>query len=131
MKNIDVWILLAKSKDSDSGCHLLNMRWKSNLDYKKWTKSGNVKSLYDTLLSKCKNNGMQAQRSGGSNGSTSLSNTDILKLVATNGAFPRKGKGIKLIREKNHWKCLENHFAFAIHFPILQYNLNSKYHSKY
>ena len=105
MKNIDVWILLAKSKNSDSGCHLLNMRWKSNLDYKKWTKSGNVKSLYDTLLSKCKNNGMQAQRSGGSNGSTSLSNTDILKLVATNGAFPRKGKGVKLIREKNHWKC--------------------------
>ena len=105
MNDIDVWIILGKPKNTDSGCHLINMRWKSNLDYKKWTNGNNVKGLYDSLLSKCSNNGMQVQRSGGSNGLTSINNTDILQLISTNCAFPRKGKGVKVVRKRTKWKC--------------------------
>ena len=105
MKDIDVWIVLGMSKSVDSGCQLINMRWNSHLDKNKWNNSLNVKDLYNNLLSKCKNKGIQAQRSGGSNGVTTLSNNDILRLISTNGAFPRKGKGVKIIKEKTRWKC--------------------------
>jgi hypothetical protein len=105
MKAIDVWIILGMTKSVDTGCHLINMRWHSELDKNKWNKSLNVMDLYSTLLSKCKHKGIEAQRSGGSNGLTTFSNTDILRLIASNGAFPRKGKGVKIIKEKTQWKC--------------------------
>ena len=42
---------------------------------------------------------------GGSNGYTTYSNTNILKLLKSNDAFVRKGKGVKIIKTKTKWKC--------------------------
>ena len=36
---------------------------------------------------------------------TTLSNYNILALLKTNNAFPRKGKGVKLVRGKKEWRC--------------------------
>ena len=105
MTNIDVWIILAKPSSNHDHCHLVNMRWKSNLDYKKWSNDLNSKHLFHTIKSRCKNNGYEAKRTGGSNGFTSYSNRDIVNLLATNAAFPRKGKGVKVVKKDKKWIC--------------------------
>lgn len=108
MHNIDVWIILAKNTRTPEHCHLVNMRWKSKLDYNKWSNDINTKHLFNTIKSKCKNNGFEAKRTGGSNGFTTYKNRDIVNLLSTNTAFPRKGKGVKVVKKDKKWVCYYN-----------------------
>ena len=105
MTDIDVWIILAKPSPKHNHCHLVNMRWKSKLDFNKWSNDLNSKHLFNTIKSSCKNNGYEAKRTGGSNGFTSYNNRDIVNLLATNTAFPRKGKGVKVVKKDKKWTC--------------------------
>ena len=79
--------------------HLVNMRWRSNLNTKKWKNNTNVETFYMDIIKNLKNDGLDAKRVGGSNGLTTYTNTNILKLLSTNDAFVRKGKGIKIIKK--------------------------------
>ena len=104
-KEADVWIVLAKLNKESVHHQLVNMRWKSNLDRDKWTNDNVVEGLFKSIVSELRTDGLDAKRSGGSNGTPTYSNTNILKLLKTSDAFVRKGKGIKLIKSKNKWKC--------------------------
>ena len=103
--NCDVWIILAKLNKMSNKYQLVNMRWKSYLDSSKWTDNSNVKIFYNDLLDTLDLDGYDAKRSGGSNGLTTLSNYNILKLLRTNDAFIRKGKGVKVIKKDKKWVC--------------------------
>ena len=51
------------------------------------------------------NDGLDAARRGGSNGLTTYSNCNILKLLHTDTAFIRKGKGVKVVKTMIKWNC--------------------------
>ena len=102
---IDVWVVLAQSSNNNQDSHLVTMRWRSNLLHDRWNDSNYIESLYNDLVQQLSNDGLDAKRVGGSNGYTTYSNTNILKLLQTNDAFVRKGKGVKLIKTPTKWKC--------------------------
>ena len=103
--DVDVWVILGVESLIHDNCHLVNMRWKSGLDFNKWNNDKTVETFFNTLKGHCKNNGYEVNRKGGSNGFTTAANTDILNLLSTNKAFPRKGKGVKLIQKEKKWTC--------------------------
>ena len=103
-ENFDVWIVLAISELDSSHAHLVNARWKSKLG-EEWRQDDLKKSLFKDLLSHIKHNGLEVTRKGGSSGRTTYANGNILKLLRTNSAFPRRGKGVKVVKKDTTWKC--------------------------
>ena len=102
---VDAWVILAKQSSSSKECHLVNMRWRSNLKDRKWNTNSFIESFYSDLVKNLKTDGLDAKRVGGSNGYTTYNNTNILKLLKSNDAFVRKGKGVKLVKDRKKWKC--------------------------
>ena len=100
----DVWIVLAITKKDSCHAHLVNARWKSNLG-ERWKDESLKKSFFKDLLRHIRHNGLEVSRRGGSSGKTTYANSNILKLLKTNSAFPRKGKGIKVVKKDTTWKC--------------------------
>ena len=49
---------------------------------------------------------MDSTRNGGSNGFTTYSNYNVLKLLKSKSAFIRKVKGVKLVKMPATWHCL-------------------------
>lgn len=99
-----VWIIIAKTKHESTHAHLVNARWSSDLS-PSWRDDTKVQSFFRYALSKTPNAGLEVKRKGGSSGTTTYSNNNILRLLATNSAFPRKGKAVKLIKHDKYWKC--------------------------
>ena len=104
-KCVDVWIILARTNTMAKDHQLVNMRWRSNLNLKKWSNSNQVESFYNDLLNQLSTDGLDAKRVGGSNGYTTYNNTNILKLLQTKDAFVRKGKAIKVVKKDTKWNC--------------------------
>ena len=99
----DVWIIIAKSSPYSRNVHIVNVRWAFS------NKEGSTidsKILFHDSLKLLRYDGLDAKRSGGSNGLTTYCNYNILRLLKTNSAFVRKGKGIKIIKTPKKWICL-------------------------
>ena len=102
---IDItWIILATTSLDSSNRQLVNIRFPSHLDPEKYTSTVS-ENLYKDTIKLLSNNGYDATRKGGSNGHTTYANAAILSLLKSNTAFPRKGKGVKIVRRKNLWVC--------------------------
>ena len=102
---IDItWIILATTSLDSSNRQLVNIRFPTDLDPEKY-KATVSENLYKDTMKLLSNNGYGATRKGGSNGHTTYANAAILSLLKSNTAFPRKGKGVKIVKRKNLWVC--------------------------
>ena len=99
-----IWIVLAKLEVQSVNCHLVTFRWPTGISSEEW---GNKESM--TIFNETKkllaNDGLDAARRGGSNGLTTYSNFNIIKLLSTDTAFSRKGKGVKVVKSRTKWNC--------------------------
>ena len=99
-----IWIILAKVKSSSSSCHLVSIRWPTDISTTKYS-SQICKELFNDIFELLNHNGLDATRSSVSNVFTTFSNYHILDLLTTNSALPRKGKGVKLVKRRTKWRC--------------------------
>ena len=99
-----IWIILAKVNKYDSKAQLVNVRLPSKLSKTDYSEDY-VKQLYNDVKELIPRNALECTRTSGSNGETTYRNRNILKLLKSNSAFPRKGKGVKLVRRQNYWRC--------------------------
>ena len=103
--NFDVWIILGMKSVNSIYAHLVNARWASNLDHIRWQDDELKESFLKNLLSHTKHNGLEVMRKGGSGGLPTYSNDNVLNLLRCNSAFPRKGKGVKIVKCDKFWRC--------------------------
>jgi len=99
-----ILIILAKVQPTSDSCHLVNIRWPTNSLLENYS-SIMCKELYRDTLELLNHDGLDATRSSGSNGVTIYSNYGILRFLKTNSAFPRKGKGVKVVKRRTKWRC--------------------------
>ena len=91
-----IWITLAKVKWTSGGCHLVNILWSTDLWSKKY-RSLMCKKLFNDTIELLNHDVLNATRRSWSNDVTTFYNYNILSLLKTNSAFPRKGEGVKVV----------------------------------
>ena len=122
----DVWIVLGIKSCTSSNAHLVNARWKSNLS-KKWHQDEHTRTFFKDLLDNIPHGGLEISRKGGSGGLPTYKDDNILKLLASTTAFPRKGKAIKLVKLQKVWRCyylraLKSHNQFRLVRSFTKYD---------
>ena len=96
-----IWIIIAKVSPYSKKAHLVNVRWPCDLD----VGSLEAKKLFSDAIKLLRNDGMETTRTGGSNGLPNFSTYNILRLLKSETAFVRKGKGVKVVKGKKKWHC--------------------------
>ena len=96
-----IWIIIAKVSPYSKKAHLVNIRWPSNINLS----SKKSKNLFADAMKLVRNNGMETTRTGGSNGLPTFSSYNILRLLKSETAFIRKGKGVKVVKGEKKWHC--------------------------
>lgn len=96
---VDLSIILGQTEGINY--HLILARWHSQSKFINFTTAQSM-HLYSEVRKLLPSRGFEAHRVGGSSGTTQV-NKAFFQFLGTPGNFPRKGKGVKLVRSKTRW----------------------------
>ena len=92
-----IWIILAKFIESFVNCHLVNIRWPTDLDTKEWGSKGD-KELFANTSELLSYKELYETQSSEWNSTTTYANYNILILLKWGSEFIRKGRVVKIMK---------------------------------
>ena len=118
-KNVDITIVCGRFSSSSAFETLLLLRFHKKDLSKQFKNHSEVQRLFKDLRGLCPRGGFEANRFGGSSGPPEV-DIHFFKFLSFPSNFPRRGKGVKLLRLHDRWRgfyipTAANSMAASVH----------------